>query len=384
MTLKNIKVLHAPSSVGGNSQTLSRALNKIGITSYSLVVSQNYLHYKADIVLHRPGGNYVLRELKRFWALIYLFPKFDIIHYNAGTTLFSAYDFNYQISLDMKMNLRFIYSRYLIEMQKLELKWLKFLGKKIFITYQGDDARQGDYSLRNFSVNIASQVDAGYYDAKSDAFKRRNINLLNSAASQIYAVNPDLLHVLTDRARFMPYSTIFMDEWVPKYNLNQTGPLKIVHAPSNRKVKGTDLILNTLEKLKSDGFEFELIMVEGMSNIEAKLQYERADVLIDQLYAGWYGGLAVELMALGKPVMVYLRDEDLKLIPEEMRAELPFIRTSPDLLGDSLRNLLQMSRADILDVGRKSRCFVERWHDPIKIAHLTKLDYEAALNQIRE
>ena len=65
-----------------------------------------------------------------------------------------------------------------------------------------------------------------------------------------------------------------------------------------------------------------------LSNKEARKRYETADILIDQLLAGWYGGLAVELMALGKPVICYIREDDLKYIPKEMRDELPIINAN--------------------------------------------------------
>ena len=81
----------------------------------------------------------------------------------------------------------------------------------------------------------------------------------------------------------------------------------IGHAPSHRAVKGTNLIIDALNSLKKKGFSFELVLIEGLSNSEARKKYETVDVLVDQLFAGWYGGLAVEAMALGKPVLV-MRD----------------------------------------------------------------------------
>ncbi len=86
-----MKVLHAPSSTGGNPQALSRALCLMGVKSRSLVVSQNYLAYKADIVLHIPGRSILLRELRRVWAIFWQLPRCDVVHYNAGTTIASAY-----------------------------------------------------------------------------------------------------------------------------------------------------------------------------------------------------------------------------------------------------------------------------------------------------
>jgi len=378
--IKHYKVLHAPSSVGGNPQALSRAMRRLGVDSCSLVVSQNYLAYPADLVLHRPGQSFLIRELKRLWAILFLLPRFDVIHYNAGTTLASAYAFSFSPRQGAKGILRLFYAGYLRMLQRFEITYVRMLGKPVFITYQGDDARQGDYSRAHFTINIASQVDEGYYCDISDAFKRRNIELLSTIASQIYSVNPDLLHVLGQGARFTPYSHVFLDEWLPSYTQDQNRPLRIVHAPSNRQVKGSDLILSALEVLRAQGFEFELLLVEGMSNIEARKVYESADVLVDQLFAGWYGGLAVELMALGKPVLVYIRDEDLGFIPAEMKADLPFLQITPATVEDALRELLLMPREALVALGKRSRAFVERWHDPLSIARGIKGDYEKTLH----
>lgn len=374
-----LRVLHAPSAVGGNPQSLSRALARLGVESRSLVVSQTYMAFPADIVLHHPGQSYLLRECKRILSIFLLLPRFDIVHYNAGTTIATAHAVPSGSRKGWRGRLRLVYSSYLRILQKFELAWVRALGKKVFVTYQGDDARQGDFSKANFPINIASRVDDTYYCPASDAFKRANIQRLSAIASQVYAVNPDLLHVLPPSTRFVPYSHVFMDQWLPSYTQDQARPLRIVHAPSHRRVKGTDLILDALARLKAKGVEFELVLVEGMSNEEARKLYAGADILIDQLFAGWYGGLAVEVMALGKPVMVYLREEDLRFIPPDMRQELPFIQVSPATVEESLRRTLTMPRADLVALGRKSRAFVERWHDPEKIAGQILSDYRAAM-----
>ena len=62
---------------------------------------------------------------------------------------------------------------------------------------------------------------------------------------------------------------------------------------------------------------------------EAMKLYAQADLVIDQLLAGWYGGFAVETMAMGKPVVCYIRAEDLQFVPPAMVAELPLIPARP-------------------------------------------------------
>jgi glycosyltransferase involved in cell wall biosynthesis len=349
------------------------------VDSQSLVVSQNYLAYEADVVLHRPGESFLMRELKRLWAIATLLPRYEVIHYNAGTTIASAYALQFDIHDGLRGVVRQVYAAYLRLLQRAELAYVRWMGKLVFVTYQGDDARQGEYSLRHFRISIASQVDPGYYCSVSDEFKRQSIAQMDRLAHEIYSVNPDLLHVLPKRARFKPYGHIFLDDWTPRYSQDHPGPLRIVHAPSHRKVKGTDIVLVALDQLKAQGYAFELFLVEGLSNAEARKIYESADVLVDQLFAGWYGGLAVELMALGKPVLAYIREDDLCFIDPAMRAELPVVQVTPDTVVEALKAVLEMPRSDLVALGKRSRAFVDRWHDPVRIAAEIKSDYEAAL-----
>jgi hypothetical protein len=374
-----IKVLHAPSSTGGNPQALSRALHRLGLDSRSLVVSQNYLAYQADIVLHSPGQSMVLREIRRIWAIATELPRCDVVHYNAGTTIASAYAIKFNQDEGIQGLFRQIYAAYLRGLQILELAYVSWLGKPVFVTYQGDDARQGEYCLAHYSITFASRVDPGYYCHVSDAFKRASIARFSGLAQAIYSVNPDLLNVLPARCQFMPYGHVFLDEWTPAYSQDHLDPLRILHAPSHRLVKGSDLILAALEELKAEGCAFELLLVEGMSNAQAHEVYTRADILVDQLFAGWYGGLAVELMALGKPVIAYIREEDLRFIDQEMREELPIVHATPQSVKDVLRGVLETPRKDLVALGRRSRAFVERWHDPMRIAAHIKQEYELAL-----
>src|SRR5947199_333673 len=75
----------------------------------------------------------------------------------------------------------------------------------------------------------------------------------------------------------------------------------VLHAPSNRRRKGTDHVIAACEQLPVD-----LEIVEGLPHDEARRHFERADIVVDQLNAGWYGVFALEAMALGKPVLTFL------------------------------------------------------------------------------
>lgn len=373
-------MVHLPTSVGGNPRGLSSHLEKLGVESETWIFQQNTFNYLSTRTIWAAGDGRLPKEMKRWLAIIRVALGFDVIHFNYGSTwaspapMFSAEDKGLWIKVK-----RLRMAVYLELLFFAEMGLYRLFRRPLFVHYQGDDARQGDYSRSNFRHSIAEYVDEGYYTPETDALKRRMIRRMSRYCAQVYAVNPDLMHVLGAGARFIPYSHISLDEWSPVYTQLERRPLRIGHAPSHRKVKGTDLILEALEQLATEGYEYELVLVEGLPNDQARRKYEQIDVLIDQLHAGWYGGLAVEAMALGKPVMVYIREEDLQFIPPEMKAELPVLRVAMDTVKDDLRRLMQMPRDDLFALAQRSRRYVERWHDPLRIAGEIKLDYEKAL-----
>lgn len=376
------RVLHLPTSVGGNSIGLSQSMQKLGVSSETWIFQQNYLNYRCSNVIWLEGDNVVLREMKRLRAIFQTAARFDIIHFNYGSGWASPIP---AISSGdkgiLKKLTRFCLAGYLHVLSFMEFSLYRALGRRMFVHYQGDDARQGDFSRLKFQESIAQYVEDGYYSEETDKLKRRMIRRMLRYCSNVYAVNPDLIYVLGSKAKFIPYSHISLDEWQPVYNQMENRPLRIGHAPTSRKVKGTDMILTALKQLAAEGYSYELELIENLPNDKARVKYEQVDVFIDQLHAGWYGGVAVEAMALGKPVMVYVREEDLQFVPPEMANELPFLQVTSKTLKEDLRRVMRMPRVELLELAKRSRRYVERWHDPLSIAERVKRDYEMALGR---
>jgi glycosyltransferase involved in cell wall biosynthesis len=376
-----MRVLHLPTTVGAPSG-LSQHLRLLGIDSHVWTISQNYLDYPVDRVLIDERDGRAIRFLKILRAGSYVFGRWDVIHFNYGSTLFSALHSNSR----RKGIARFltpVVNGLAAVLQRWELAILRARRIPIFVHYQGDDARQGDYSLQHFEISIATQVPDGYYTPESDAWKRRQIALLGKRAAGIYAVNPDLMNVLPSSAVFLPYGHVAIQDWEPNYTQADHERLVFAHAPTNREVKGTDLILDALAELAKEGHRFDIDLIEGVSNAEAIARSREADIVIDQLYAGWYGGVALEAMALGKPVVVYLRESDFRFLPDEMVRDLPFFRTSPATIKDDLTRLLEMPRDELVERAKQSRAYTELWHDPLAITSRIADDYRRALKSTK-
>jgi glycosyltransferase involved in cell wall biosynthesis len=257
---------------------------------------------------------------------------------------------------------------------------LRTAGKAIFVTYQGDDARQSDYCREHFAISPVGEVDKDYYPSGSDDEKRKRIALFDRYADRIYSLNPDLLHVLPKRAQFLPYAHVNPHEWAPVTRAPSRHRL-VIHAPSHRGVKGTRFLLEAVSRLRAEGMSFGFEVVEGLPRADARKIYEQADLVVDQLLVGWYGGFAVEVMALGKPVIAYVRTEDLAFLPEDMRREVPIIQATPSTIYEVLKRWLKSPLERLTEAGARGRRYVERWHDPSRIAGRMRAEYETALRE---
>jgi len=366
--------------VGGNPQGLARAERELGLLSWSVALDQPYFEYQGDEVLCVKRWRPLVREIKRWQLLCRALRDFDIIHFNFGSSIMPQSLSTATNSSRYHPLIRQAYSYYAQLLDLRDLPLLKRAGKGLVVTFQGDDARQGDFCLANYEISPAMEVEPGYYSPETDARKRQRIASFAQYADRIYALNPDLLHVLPTQAQFLPYSHIDLRDWQPvDKGISESEVPVVLHAPSHRGVKGTRFVLDAIARLQAEGVPLEFILIEGLSHAEARRIYQRADLLVDQLLCGWYGGLAVELMALGKPVICYIRKGDLKFIPTQMREELPIIDATPTTLYQVLKKWLTSKKDELPKIGQLSRAYVEKWHDPLKIAAKLRGEYEAIM-----
>lgn len=364
--------------VGGNPQSLARAERELGLASWAVSLHPAPQRYPTDEILCPEGTGKLLTEVRRWQLLGRALRDFDIVHFNFGQSFMPEWvPPTKPAGGGLEGLARQAYRAYLRAVELRDLPWLKRLGKGIVVTYQGDDARQGDASLARFAISAAQVVEPGYYTPAWDAHKRQRIATMARYADRIYALNPDLLHVLPPSARFLPYASIDLDAWrmVEKPWGASDRPV-VLHAPTHRGVKGTPQVLEAVRRLQEEGVDFEFVLIEGMTHAEARRAYERADLLVDQLFCGWYGGLALELMALGKAVICYLREEDLAFLPAGMREDLPILNATSETLYHVLKDWLTVRRHALGAQGRLGRAFAERWHDPRQIAAQLGAEYQ--------
>jgi glycosyltransferase involved in cell wall biosynthesis len=283
-----LKVLHYPTDTGGNPSGLGRAERQLGAASTVAVIRRSLYAYDVELDLRLGDRSKLGRLAGRLRFAAQALGEYDVFHFNFGQTLLPRRG---RLGLDLPL--------------------LRALGKRVFMTFQGSDARAG-----------AADID----------FVRRHCH-------RTFCVNPDLLRFVPG-SEFVPYASVDPRIITPETREPRRGPIRIVHAPTNREIKGTEHVLAAVERLRGR-HDVELRLVEGLPHAEAMQLYRDADLVIDQLRIGWYGGFAVEAMAMGKPVVCHIADEDLELVPEAMRRALPIVRATPESLPDVLDDLLR-------------------------------------------
>jgi glycosyl transferase family 1 len=326
------RILHVGLNTGGDAVGFSRGERALGFTSDVLVFDQHPFGYEHDIEIGLNRSSWLGGWLRLLAAVAREATRYDVIHFDSGYTIIQR----------LRHERRFY----------TEMSLLKRLGKTILASFHGDDVRPP-------SANPWGFQDDHYLWYMSLLQPRRRDLMLNNADRTFY-VNPDLSRYLPGGI-FRPYASC--DPQAVRPVPPPSGEeVTVVHAPSHRGIKGTEHIETAIRDLRSEGVPVRLDLVEGVSHSEAMRRFERADFAVDQLHLGWYGGFALEVMALGRPVICHIDDED-----NPLGSELPIVRATPETVREAIRELVA-NRDRRLALGREARGFVEKHHDPRKVA----------------
>jgi len=295
-----LRVTLCPVNTAGVPWTNAQALRRRGVDARLVVFERYKLHPEADESLDIPSNSLLLGRQARQWAaLARLLPRTDVFHFHFGLTLVP---------------------------QSLQFPILRALGKKSVMHYLGSDIR-------------GKSPEQLAYGKKADA------EIVGSYDAVRWVPEAEVIPPGIDLSRIEPAPPS-----------DRARPL-IVHAPSSRRRKGSEHVIAAVEGLDAD-----LELVEGLHHDEAFERYQAADIVVDQLNAGWYGVFAIEAMALGKPVVTYLHDEAVRRTEEAFGTRVPIVSATAETLREALRPLVA-DAGRRRELGAASRAYVERVHD---------------------
>ena len=294
----SLRVTHCPVNIAGIPWQNVQALRRKGVDARLVVFNRLKLHPEADLDLQR-GDGFVGRQITQLRALARLLPQTDVFHFYFGLTLVP---------------------------KSIQFPILRALRKKSVFHFLGSDIRGKSRAELAYGKRAGAQI-VGSFDALR------------------WVPEAEMIPPGLDLRPFTP---------VPPSDRER--PL-VVHAPSDRTRKGTAYVIAACDRLP-----VELDIVEGVPHEEARGRFGRADIVVDQLNAGWHGVFALEAMALGKPVLTHLKPDVVAQAEAHYGTKVPIVPTSKETLADDLRPLVE-SPALRREIGTASRAYVERVHD---------------------
>jgi len=188
----------------------------------------------------------------------------------------------------------------------------------------------------------------------------KNAVLAAESGVPVFVSTPDLL-------RWLPEAT-----WCPvvvdsaKWRASAAPRLShgrpvVVHAPTQKWLKGTDRIEPMLRRL-SEGGVIDYRQVVGVQHASMPAFYADADIVLDQFALGSYGVAACEAMASGRLVMAHIDDFARKQVRERTSLDLPVHEATIASLETELRRAA--AEPEAFEALRKAGpAFVEAVHD---------------------
>lgn len=356
MRRHTLRVLHLPVNIASIPSHTVRCLRQIGVEARGLVYE--------NTAIQSVDGLSVIRTGKKRYSWGWLFEKLyligqfirwllwaDILHWYFGAPILPW---------------------------GLDLALVKRLRKPGIVEWMGSDIRIPEQEkAENPYYATAWENGYEYLNVESLANSYRLQSRFAQAGfacgasiGMIQYVKKELFssfYVLPQR--------LLLSDYRPVYPSEEPHRFLLVHSPTAPVAKGTHAVLSAVEQLGSR-YDLEFRLIQGMERSRSLAVLQQADIFLDQFVLGDRGMASLEAMALGKPVVCYIKPSLLVLYPPE----LPIVNANQQNLSLVLESLLQ-SPSRCRELGQKGRAFVEKYHDGIQAAHQLKDIYMAILKK---
>jgi glycosyltransferase involved in cell wall biosynthesis len=330
-----LRVLHGTYEIAGQGMVLAQGLRAVGADARSLAYRVDWDGRRPDIVveLDRLPGNLV-RGAMMAVTFAHLAPAYDVFHFHFGTSFLP---------------------------RLIDVSWLRAMGKTVVFHFHGCEVRNRAWMLEHHSLAACTECDPFC----SPPRQRWLLGVAARNANGMFYSTRDLAESVPGGIE-LPLA-IEADRWEeagreyplpdPLRRDGVNGPVVLVHAPTLPLIKGTRHVLAAVEILKAEFPLLELRLIEKRPWAEMPRVLAECDILVDQLFMGWYGLLAIEGMCVGKPVVCYLRSEFAA-----SRPDCPVVSATPETVADTLRALVR-DPARRLTLGERGRAFARAHHD---------------------
>jgi hypothetical protein len=315
----------------------------LGFRSSSLVFNTYYVTRSFDINLILFEGAFRLTRSRRWLGL------FRRIVFAWALLRFDVFNYFYDRGLLLSDN------RYGINPEELELLWKS--GKRLYTYAYGADVRTREITLQLGSPNLCDGCpEPGKYCICTTEMLDASLQRLQGRATAQIAMGDMIAYV--PGCRDMHYWPIDVGKFVarpPTFRIGDT--LRIAHAPNHDHFKGTHHLVQAIDRLIKEGEKIELVSVQGVPNKKVIELFGTSHIVADQFVAGFHGYTALEAMAMAKPVLCFLRNDQMMIDP----VTCPIINTGPEAIYGVLKQCLR-GELDLQAIGRSGRLYVEKYY----------------------
>lgn len=160
-------------------------------------------------------------------------------------------------------------------------------------------------------------------------------------------------------------------------NLFNQEKVLIAHAPTNREIKSTDFFLDTINKLKKDGFNIEEVLIEHKPYEEC-LKIKR-DCLFnfDQILLAGYGLAGIEAMMMGQILFCGVANFLHSYYPD-----VPLVNVDFDTLYERIKYCLE-NRDKLKNFSDRAKAWAHNTHDSSKVLPKYIWLYDTIMNDFR-
>ena len=219
-----------------------------------------------------------------------------------------------------------------------EATWLDSAGINRAYVSHGSDIRHPDRHAESSPWSPFRDAD---WHMRQHLVKtaESNAQFLDEQDAPIFVSTPELLADIPN-ARWLP-NVVDPGQWHVESPALSGNGLRVLHAPTNEHIKGTQLIEPALQRLVAGGV-IRYHRVSGAAPGTMVDNYANADVVLDQFRIGIYSTTALEAMAAGRLVIGFILPEVRAIAERQAGMPLPIVTADPstieDVLSDIARN----------------------------------------------
>ncbi len=331
---RKLKVLYGLVNYGTQSGVLAKELRNQGVDALSVTYYDQF-NRETDIQLSLKGSFFtkIFLRVKFLFFKLKLFVNYNTFHFFFGTSLLP-----YNIDL-------YLY---------------RIFRKKVVFEYLGWDVQLYKNSIEKYEfTNAKTYKNNSVIELiKEDSVKLRKLKL-QSKISDLQLVCAPYLSEFVEKSKVLPLA---IDLSKYKYvNRDFTEyEIRILHAPTSKGNKGSDIVIKTIELLKNKGYNINFKLIQNVSHSQLIDLYSSSHIFIDQILAGWYGTASIEAMATGCPTICFIRESYYKYI--DYSEKIPIINANPNNFLDVLEYYI-INNNELFDISLKSRKYCDYIHD---------------------